>query len=214
MLILYHLLFAEELTALGLTKIKSGAIKKWHSDFRIAGVLPHPGKYVNERESNGHIRIFEYFPRAKEMFLRFAEDNKDELSGKVMAEEFAKTILPELERESREKGCFDDGSPAQKLLVKQLAKPPGHGTIVKSMHHLNITWDPMARQRGRDGTSYQSIKMKEVWAAGKVSTIELFVHYNICSALLLTICSRETVCKLANIAWNQLVIPKVCQSTT
>ena len=166
-LILYYILFAEELTALGLTKVKGGAIKKWHSDFRKAGVLPHPGKYVNERESSAFIRIFEYFPRAKEMFLRFAEDNKDELSGKVMAEEFAKTILPELERESREKGCFDDGSPAQKLLVKQLAKPPAHGTIVKSMHHLNITWDPMARLRGRDGTSYQSIKMKEVWAQGK-----------------------------------------------
>ena len=116
-------------------------------------------------------QIFEYFPRAKDVFLEYAneinESENDELCGPVMKEHFDNAILPELERESREKGCFDDGTRQQKLLVRLISSSVSPGIILKWMKQLNIEWDYRATARGKkpDISKY----LKEAWASGKYS---------------------------------------------
>jgi len=164
----------EELSDLGLTQFSGGkTFANWNVHFRIANKFPHPGRLTSsaERESNPQFRIFEYFPKAKEMFLEIANENKHQLTGKFMLEQFEETILPTLERDSRDKNCFSDGSKGQKMLVKLLANPPSGTLILKWMGKLNIEWDQWCTRKGRakDGGSYLSQRMSEAWASGKYS---------------------------------------------
>ena len=145
----------------------------WNVGFRKDGLFQHPKKLVTtERvKPETKFQIFEYFPRAKDMFLEYAneinESENDELCGPVMKEHFDYTILPELERESREKGCFDDESREQKLLVKLLAAPPSLDLVTKWMKQLNIIWDKFASRRGKHSTLSKA--MKNAWSSGKYS---------------------------------------------
>jgi hypothetical protein len=161
---------ASSLHALGLTKITGDSIMRWNLQFRVDNVFTHPGKMVNEKQrSNDSIRIFEYFPKSKDRFLDIANINIDKLTGKLMKKEFSATILPELERESRENECFDNGSPEQKLLVKLLADPPSEKLILRWLRQFDVQWDTHCTRKGRDGNSYLSQRMREAWAAGKYS---------------------------------------------
>ena len=101
------------------------------------------------------------------MFLDLASNNIDQLTGKWMMNEVATTILPELERESKESGCFNDGSPAQNLLGKYVTKPPSVATVRRWLKKFNIQYDHKCTQRGRGGVSSVSRSMKEAWASGK-----------------------------------------------
>ena len=159
---------ATELNELGLTKFSGGeGVARWNTQFRIVHTFPHPKRHVTKKQSCEFIRIFEYFPSAKDMFLVIANENMDRLTGKLMKEEFATTILPALEMESRENGSFDDGSPEQKMLVKLLANAPSGALVLKWMRHFNIEWDKQCTRKGRDGGSFLSKRMSEAWAAGK-----------------------------------------------
>jgi hypothetical protein len=111
--------------------------------------------------------MFEHFPDEKDMFMDIADNNAHQLTGTFMTNEFRTTILPELEKQSLEKGCFDDGSKGQKLLLKLIANPPSHCTIIKWMRKFNIEWDAYQTQRGRGGVGSVSRSLKEAWAAGK-----------------------------------------------
>jgi len=159
---------AIELNELGLTKFSGGeGVARWNTQFRTVNTFPHPKRHVTKKQSWEYMMIFEYFPSAKDMFLEIANENMDRLTGKLMKEEFATTILPALEMESRENGSFDDGSPKQKMLVKLLANPPSGVLVLKWMRHFNIEWDKQCTRKGRDGGSFLSQRMSEAWAAGK-----------------------------------------------
>ena len=131
---------AEELSALGHTQLKGDNIQRMQTIFRKENAFPHPGRLVKEKKDD--FWIFDYFPVAKEMFLSIAENNSDLLTATLMKEKFVMIILPELERQSREKGNFDDDSKEQKLLVKLIANPPSLNHYCKWMRNLNIEWDP------------------------------------------------------------------------
>jgi len=156
-----------ELSPLGLTKFGGIAVASWNAHFRIDNKFPHPVRLTRtgERETNHFVRIFEYFPQAKEMFLEIANENKHQLSGKFMLEQFEEKILPTLERDSRDKECFNDGTKPQKMLMKMLTKTPSEASVLKWMRQLNIEWDQYTTMRGRG--SYLSQRMAEAWAAGK-----------------------------------------------
>jgi len=162
----------EELGDLGLTQFSGGkTFVNWNTHFRKANIFPHPGYLTStaERESNPQFRIFEYFPKAKEMFLEIANENKHQLTGKFMLEQFKEKILPTLERDSRDKECFDDGSKGQKKLVKLLANPPSRALILRWMGKLNIEWDPYTTRKGsaKDGGSHLSKRISEARESGK-----------------------------------------------
>ena len=146
---------------------------QWNIGLRKDGLFQHPQKLVTTERviKETKFQIFEYFPRAKDMFLEYAneinESENDELCGPVMKEHFDNAILPELERESREKGCFDDGSPKQRLLVKVLAAPPSLDLVTKWMKQLNIVWDKFASRRGKHSTLSKA--MRNAWSSGKYS---------------------------------------------
>ena len=143
----------------------------WNVGFRKDGLFQHPKKLVTtERvKPETKFQIFEYFPRAKDMFLEYANENilENKLCARVMKEYLYNTILPELERESRDKRCFDDGTRQQKLLVKLIASSVSPGIIVKWMHQLNIEYDYRATARGKKPDISKA--MREAWASGKYS---------------------------------------------
>ena len=158
---------AKELNALGLAKAPGGdSIRQWNVAFRIGNVFPHPRRHVVEKKPRGAEQIFEYFPKAREMFVAIANENIHQMTGKLMIQEFMTKIVPELERDSREKGCFDDGSPGQKILVKLIAHPPSKTVVTKWFKLCNIEYDKQCTRRGK-GTSYLSQRMREAWASGK-----------------------------------------------
>ena len=103
------------------------------------------------------------------MFLENANENNldNKLCARVMKVHFDNAILPELERESREKGCFDDGTRQQKLLVKLIASSVSPSLILQWMKQLNIEWDYRATARGKKPDISKA--MKEAWASGKYS---------------------------------------------
>jgi len=151
---------AVQLDGLGLTQLTGSTVQRYQLSFRVGNVFPHPAIVVKERQSQKSDRIFEFFPKAKEMFLKIANENTDRITRQLFEDEFAATILPVLERESRDEGCFDDGSPAQKLLVRLLAKPPSHIMIREWMKYLNIEYDEQCRKK------YHRQRMQEAWASG------------------------------------------------
>jgi len=160
---------AKEMVDLGLTENNGKTITRWNVIFRKENVFPHPKRHVVEMdyESRHSVQIFKHFPKAKELFLEIAHENIDGLTAAMMREQVITKILPELERESREKECFDDGSPGQKLLKRLLANPPSVDMTRRWLNDSNIEWDKFCTRRGRNGTSYLSQRMKEAWAAGK-----------------------------------------------
>ena len=165
---------SKELSEMGLVKNISGkTIQNWAAEFRKEHVFPHPGRHTAVKkthvsEQTSH-RIFEYFPRAKEIFLEIVNENHECLTAKLMHEEVPSKLLPILERESTENGCFDDGSPGQKMLNRFLANPPSQEMVRKWMTHLNVEYDKFCTRKGRNGNSYLSQRMKEAWASGKYS---------------------------------------------
>eukprot|EP00581_Thalassiosira_minuscula_P011088 CAMPEP_0183717904 /NCGR_PEP_ID=MMETSP0737-20130205/11334_1 /TAXON_ID=385413 /ORGANISM="Thalassiosira miniscula, Strain CCMP1093" /LENGTH=1299 /DNA_ID=CAMNT_0025947381 /DNA_START=283 /DNA_END=4182 /DNA_ORIENTATION=+ len=161
----------KDLTELGLTKFSGpNTVLKWAAQFRVSNTFPHPGRHTAKpKQGFDQFHVFEYFPTAKKMFLDIANENMERLTGKLMKEEFEKQILPALEAESREKGIFDDGSREQKLLMKLLSNPPSEDLTLKWMPRLGIEWDKHCTRRGRGGSSYLSMRMREAWAEGKYS---------------------------------------------
>jgi hypothetical protein len=142
---------AEELGELGLTRIAAQGIWNLNVRFRKEGVLQQ------KQKAKSSFQIFEYFPAAKDLFVEFASENSDKkLSGRMMNEYFQGTILPNLERESREKGSFDDGSEEQALLVQLIANPPSNKLVGEWALQLSIENKTSISQR-----------LKEAWAAGK-----------------------------------------------
>jgi arsenate reductase-like glutaredoxin family protein len=161
---------AKELSDLGLIKAAGSSISKWNMEFRQNTLFSHPGKLVDEKERKAMRDIFKHFPQAKDMFIDIANKNLHQMTSKFMADEFATTILPELEKKSREDGCFNDGTPAQKMLVRYLATPPSQTTVMSWLKRFDIEWDMKCTQRGRNGTSKTSNRMREAWAAGKFAS--------------------------------------------
>mmetsp|Transcript_11472 Transcript_11472/g.18451 ORF Transcript_11472/g.18451 Transcript_11472/m.18451 type:complete len:234 (-) Transcript_11472:130-831(-) len=137
-------------------------IRRWHAAFRKAEVFPHPKKFVEGQQPS---MIFVYFPRAKELFIDIANKNSHQLTSYIMADKFATCILPVLEQESRDEGCFDDGSPGQKLLGKLLANPPTKHQVLRWLNEFNIEYDKHFSSRGRRENLSQG--MREAWASGK-----------------------------------------------
>lgn len=159
---------SKELSELGLTKANANTVRAWNKSFRENNVFPHPRRLVIEKDnSSSYIRIFDYFPRAQEMFIDIANENIEQMTGKLITSEFANTILPELERESIVAECFGDDSPGQKMLAKLLKKPPSEQMVTGWLRHFNIHYDKHCTRRGRGGNSYLSQRMKEAWASGK-----------------------------------------------
>ncbi|KAL7543746.1 hypothetical protein ACHAXR_013042 [Thalassiosira sp. AJA248-18] len=158
---------ASQLNGLGLVSWGGSSIQTMNKTFQVGHVFPHPGRIVNEKPNLNCFRILEYFPKAKEMYMEFANENIDRMTNKLMADEFATNILPAIEKESRDKECFDDGSPEQKMLMKQLANPPSSSTMRKWLKLLNIEYDVQCTRRGRNGVGSLSRRSKAAWAAGK-----------------------------------------------
>ena len=159
---------------MGLSKAGGDLIRRWNLGFRVEELFPHPGRLTREKKPGGGT-IFDFFPQAKELFVEIANANIQQMSSvgvmtslDTMVEQFSARVIPELERDSREKGCFDDGSSAQKSLKKLIATPPTTTTIRRWLKKLNIEYDRQVAQRGK-GTSYLAQRMKEAWASGKYS---------------------------------------------
>ena len=161
---------SKDLVELGLIKAVRTTIQKYNMEFRQNHVFAHPRRVTAEpRKAQIAKDIFYYFPQAKDRFIEIATINKHQLTGKFMANEMNRTIVPELERQSRENNCFDDGSPGQDMLVKLLANPFSFARALNYMNKFNIEWDRTCTRRGRGGTSVISQSMKEAWATGKFS---------------------------------------------
>ena len=154
----------EEMNALGI-KCGDQLIGRTNAKFRQRGVFPHPTSIAEPKDPSAlsSIKLTDYFPTARRMFLRHAEAERDNLSGKLMHAELVNNILPVLRAESMDNGSFGDGSAGQKLLRRLIDRGISVNRVFKMMKHVGIEYDPRHFSRKEEFKE----TMRRAWAEGK-----------------------------------------------